>query len=172
MWPGLAYPLSEIPIIIACLLFGFKIAIAIGTINLMGQLSLFQLGPGSIVGYPMGFVALLVTLFGIYVAKRISVYARRKSSSGKPEDNKKMATLLTGFSTAFRAGIMPFSDYFVFYGILLPLVGIPIPDAYRVALIPYFILFNLMVPLYTLPISYFVAIKVGSITKIDLAINK
>jgi thiamine transporter ThiT len=170
MWPGLWYPLCEIPIVIACLLFGFKIAIMAGSINLIGQLAFFQINPGSIVGYPMGFLALLVTLFGIYVAKKIII--ARNESSKEPFNEKRKAAYLIGLAMVFRACIMPFSDYFIFYGILLPLVGIPIPEAYRAALFPYFILFNVMVPLYTVPISILVATKVGNITKITLSVFK
>ena len=151
LWPGLAYPLWEIPIFISCLLFGFKIAIMVGVINLAGQLAFFQIGPGSIVGYPVGFLALLVTLSGMYVA---IIFINHKASLEKPLSSKKTITLLTGLTTVFRAGIMPFIDYAIFYGILLPLVGIPIPEASRVALIPAFILFNIMVPLYAIPIAY------------------
>jgi riboflavin transporter FmnP len=168
MWPGLFYPIWEIPAIIACLLFGFRIAIMVGLINLLGQLVFFQLGPGSLVGYPMGFVALLVTLLGVYAAKTFIMQRTSRNSI----DNKSTGVLLTGFTTAFRVCIMPFIDYLVFYGILLPLVGIPIPDAYRAALIPYFILFNLMVPLYTLPIAYLVSKKVAAYTKINPSFNR
>jgi riboflavin transporter FmnP len=164
-WPGLAYPLSEIPIVIAFLLYDFKIATLVGVINLAGQLLFFQLGPGSIVGYPMGFLALLVTLSGMYIATRLMF---GKVTPEKPLSERKKATIFTAFAMAFRTAIMPFSDYAVFYGILLPLVGISIPDAYRAALIPAFILFNIMVPLYTVPIAYVVGTKVSAHFKNEL----
>jgi riboflavin transporter FmnP len=168
-WPGLAYPLCEIPILIAFLLFGFKIAIMIGVINLAGQLIFFQLGPGSLAGYPEGFLALLVTLSGIYVATRLLI---RNSSSEKPPSSKRIAAILTALAIAFRAGIMPSVDYAVFYGILLPLVGIPITEAYRAALIPAFVLFNLMVPIYSVTIAYVVATRVSEHMKLKLIWQK
>lgn len=169
LWPGMAYPIWEIPIVIAYFLFGFKIAVMVGAVNLVGQLAFFNFGPGFLVGFPVGFIALLVMLSGIYMANRIVI---SRASTEKPFGVKKAAICLTGFAVAFRAGIMPFIDYGVFYGILLPIVGIPIPDEYRAALIPVFILFNVTVPLYTVPIAYFVARRVRMHSRFEVLAHK
>ena len=69
-WPGFSYHFNEIPIVVSFLLFGPKIGALVGVLHLAGQLALFPIGPIGIAAYPMGFVALLLMLFGVYLASR------------------------------------------------------------------------------------------------------
>jgi len=164
-WPGFSYHFNEIPIVVAFLLFGPKIGALVGVLHLAGQLALFPIGPTGIVAYPMGLVALLLMLFGVYLA---SSFTSRRATSEKPPNEKKRTIYLTAFAAASRGGIMPFLAYGVMYRVLLPLVlGISIPEAYIAALVPSFVLYNVTVPLYTIPIAYVVATKVGRYLKIE-----
>jgi len=164
-FPGLFYSVYEIPVVVAFLLFGLKIGVLVEVLHIAGQLALFPLGPLGFALYPVGFVAMLVMLFGVYVASR---FMTRKVASGKPLDGKKATIYLTAFAVASRGGIMPFFDYGVVYHILLPLVlGISFPEAYIVALVPGFVLFNVTAPLYTVPIAYIIATKVSRYLKIE-----
>ncbi len=162
-WPGTAYNFCEIPIVVAFLLFGPKVGVLIGLLNLAGQELLFNQGPASMVAYPIGFVGLLFMLLGTYLAAK---YLSRKTKEETCNDRKR-TLYLTAFATATRGAIMPVIIYEIFYHALLPLVGIRIPEAIIVGLIPGFFLFALTVPLYTIPIAYIIAIKVSKSLQIE-----
>ena len=164
-WPGFSYHFNEIPIVVAFLLFGPKIGVLVGVLHLAGQEALFPVGPVGIVVYPMGFMALLVMLFGIYLAIRFIIY---KVAPEMPIDEKKRTIYLTAFAAVCRGAVMPLIAYGVLYRFLLPLVlGTPIPEAYIAALVPSFVLYNVTVPLYTIPISYVIARRVSNYLKLE-----
>ncbi len=113
-------------------------------LHLAGQEALFPVGPVGIVVYPMGFMALLVMLFGIYLAIRFIIY---KVAPEMPIDEKKRTIYLTAFAAVCRGAVMPLIAYGVLYRFLLPLVlGTPIPEAYIAALVPSFVLYNVTYP--------------------------
>ncbi len=164
-WPNMAYTLCDIPIVIAFLLFGYKIGLLVEGIHVLGQEVFFPTGPGAVVAYPMGFVYNLLMVFGIYVAS--SLIARR-AASGNQIGEKKKTVYLTGSAAAFRGFIMPIVDYFLLYHVLLPLVlGAAIPQEYIAALIPAFVVYNVTSALYVVPIAIFVASRVNKYTRIE-----
>jgi hypothetical protein len=164
-YPGTFYQFSQIPIIVAFLLFGARIGVLVGVLNLAGGLSLFPVGATGIIVYPMGLVSLLIMFAGLYVASRL---VTRNDESERFSLGEKPIIGLTALAIAFRGGIMPFIDYGVIFHVLVPLVlGIQIPEAYIAGLVPAFILYNVTVPLYTVPIAYVVATKVGRYLKIE-----
>ena len=163
-WPGFSYIFAEIPIVVAFLLFGVKIGVLVEVLHLVSQLVLFPAGPAGFVIYPMGFLASLLMLAGVYVTSR---FTSRKNVS-QNSLNRMSMIYLTAFAVAFRGAIMPLIDYGITYRILLPLVlGTSIPETYIVALLPSFVLFNVTVPLYTVPIAYVVATRVSRALKIE-----
>jgi riboflavin transporter FmnP len=164
-WPGFSYHFNEIPIIVAFLLFGPKIGVLVGVLQLVGQEALFPVGPVGIVVYPMGFVALLMMFFGVYLGNRFIAY---KDASEKSLDEKKRTIYLTAFVAVVRGGVMPLISYGILYRFLLPLtLGTPIPETYIAALVPSFVLYNVTIPLYTIPISYVIARKVSNYLKLE-----
>ena len=163
--PGLAYSPCEIPVVVALLLFGFKIGVLVEVLHVLGQLLFFPAGPAGFAVYPMGSVAVLLMFVGAYFGSR---FLTREAGSKEALDRKKSAVYLTAFAAAFRGGLMPLIDYGLLYHILLPLfLGTSIPEAYIVGLVPGFILYNVTVALYTVPIAYLVATKVNSYLKIE-----
>lgn len=155
----------EIPIVIASLLFGFKIGVLVGILHVAGQLVLFPAGPAGFVMYPMGFLAALLMLVGVYVANR---FIARKGVCKNFLTGRKSIICLTAFAVAFRGTIMPLIDYGITYRVLLPVVlGTSIPETYIAALVPSFVLFNATVPFYTVPLAYIIATKVSSHPKIE-----
>jgi riboflavin transporter FmnP len=156
-WPGASYNFSEIPIVVAFLLFGPKIGVLVGLLNLAGQELLFPLGPPFVVAYPIGFIGLLFMLLGIYLATK---YLIRKTTE-RIYNDRKSAFYLTAFASVTRGAIMPIVIFEMYYHILLPFVGIRIPEAVIIGLIPGFFLFAFTVPLYTTPIAYIIATKVS-----------
>lgn len=164
-WPGWYYTACEIPVVIAFLLFGFKIGVLVEILHIAGQILLFPVGLATFAGYPPGLVAILLMFLGMYLASRVLV---RKTASEKPLDMKKATIYLTAFAIAFRGSLMPLFDYGVSYHVLFPLfLQTSIPETYIAALVPGFILYNVTVPLYTVPIAYVVATKVSRALKIE-----
>lgn len=167
-WPGFFYSLYEIPVVIAFLLFGFKIGILVQVLHTAGQLLLFPVGPGGFAAYPMGIVAMLLNFVGLYAGSR---FLARKAVS-MDVGGRKPPIYLTAFTVATRGGLMPFVDYGVLYHFLLPLVGFSIPETVTSALVPFFILYNVTVPLYTIPIGYIVSKTVSRHLKIEPSLLK
>lgn len=156
-WPGFFYRLWEIPIVIAFLLFGFKISIAVGILNVLAQIVLFPI-PAGILAYPWGFMAVFAMLLGLQLSNKITE---------KNLDNKKALIVITVFGTFFRVIIMPFVDFAV-YNTLLPIaLGRIFTMNYILSLIPAIIAFNIIVPLYTIPISYIISKKISQNLKFD-----
>ena len=158
-YPGASYPIYQIPIIVAFLLFGARIGFLVGILNMAGGLLLFSTGPSSFISYPMGLVSVLVMFAGLYVGSRFL------TNNGK---SRHTAIGLTFFVVILRGCLMPFVDYGVVHHFLVPLIlGVSLPEAYIAGLVPAFILFNVIVPLYTIPFAYIIAIKVGNNLKIE-----
>ena len=157
--PGASYQFSQIPIIVAFLLFGARIGFLAGILNMAGGLLLFSTGPSSIIAYPMGLVSVLVMFAGLYAGSRFI------ANNGK---SRQTVIVLTFFVVVLRGCLMPFVDYGVLYHVLVPLIlGVSLPEAYIAGLVPAFILYNVTVPLYTIPFAYIVATKVGNHLKIE-----
>jgi riboflavin transporter FmnP len=158
-YPGAFFRFSQIPIVVAFLLFGFRTGILAGFVTLIGQIAIFPLGANAIfVAYPMEFASSIVMFAGMHFSKKM----KTNNYSGQYSLLKKPAMGLTAFATLFRACIMPFVDYWLVFHVLVPLfLQINPPEAYIVGLVPSFIAYNLIVPLYTVPLAYIVAKRVS-----------
>ncbi len=165
-WPGNFFTLSDIPVVIAFILFGVRIGVLVGFFNLLGQLMFFMINPAYLAAYPMGFVATLLMLLGVYLASKI---IERKEQTKKFGWNK-TGLYLTLFAFILRATIMPLIDYQIFYRLLLPMFGYSLPETYIIGLIPVFILFNAIVPIYTVPIAYTITTQVRKALKLQAAL--
>jgi riboflavin transporter FmnP len=157
--PGASYQFSQIPIVVAFLLFGVRIGLFVGILNMAGGLLLFSTGPGSIISYPMGLVSVLVMFAGLFVGSRFIT---------KNGESRYTAIGLTFSAAVLRGCLMPFVDYGLLYHVLVPLIlGVSPPEAFIAGLVPAFILYNVTVPLYTIPVAYIVATKVGKNLKME-----
>jgi len=169
-YPGNFFQLNQIPIVVAFLLFGFKIGTLIGVLNLMGSLTLFPLGLGGFIVYPMDFVSVLLMFAGIWLARML---IERSGGSERNSVLKRPVLGLTAGAIALRAGIMPVIDYSVINRILAPLIlGIHRPDAVILGLVPFFILYNVIVALYVVPIACFLAKRISRYLGKDLAFSE
>lgn len=154
-WPGWFYTLSEIPVLVAFLIYGFKIGFLVEVLHITGQEIFFPIGPGGLVVYPMGIIVMPLMFLGLYLAKKVGV---RKSVRGSQNSEKKITIYMTGFTTAIRGGIMPIVDYFIVYSFLLPIaLGKVIPESIILGLVPAFIVYNVTSSLYAVPVAYFIA---------------
>jgi riboflavin transporter FmnP len=163
-YPNFFYTLCDIPVIVAFIIYGFKVGFLVEIIHIMGQEIFFPVSLGGVVTYPFGLVIHALMFSGIYIAFRI---IQRKKDERNFVGEKKAIIYSTGLATALRAGLMPFIDYLVYYNIALPLVlGISIPQSYILALVPAFIFYNLTSALYAVPIAYLVATKTSNYLRI------
>jgi riboflavin transporter FmnP len=154
-WGNYVYTLSEIPVLVAFLIYGFKIGILVEVLNIAGQEIFFPVGIGGIVVYPMGLIVLPLMVFSIYLARKLIA---RKPASESQISEKKTVIIWTGVAAAVRGGLMPLADYFLLYNFLLPLVlGRVMPAAYVAGLVPAFIVYNVTNALYAVPVARFIA---------------
>jgi hypothetical protein len=167
-YPGSYFQFSQIPIVIAFLLFGAKVGVLVGVLNIAGGLILFPIGAVGLIVYPMDFVSSLLMFAGMWLASKFMI---RYNESERFPMLKKPAVGLTLGATAVRVGIMPFLDYAVVYHILVPLIlGKSPPEAFILGLVPAFVLYNTIVPLYVVPVVYVVASKVSKHLKIEMSL--
>lgn len=154
-YPGGYFRFSQIPVMVAFLLFGLRIGVLVGLVTLMGQIAVFPSSANAIfMAYPTEFLSALVMIIGMY----LSIKLINKANMGRFSFLKKPAIGLTVFATLLRGAIMPFFDYIVVFHILVPLVVQINPlESYIVGLVPSFIAYNVLVPLYTVPIAYIIA---------------
>lgn len=154
-YPGGFFRFSQIPILVAFLLFGFRSGVLIGFVTLIGQIAVFPTSASAIfIAYPTEFVSLLLMFAGMYSS---NILLKRNEPS-RSFLIKKAATRLTVFAVLFRGSIMPLFDYFIVFHILVPLVVQITPlESYIVGLVPSFVAYNLIVPLYSVPAAYFIA---------------
>jgi len=158
-YPGGFFRFSQIPILVAFLLFGVRIGVLVGFVTLIGQIVVFPSGANAIfIAYPMDYVSSLLMMAGMHFSNRLI----NNDGSGKYSFFKKPVVGLTVFATLFRGVIMPFLDYVVVFQVLVPLVmQINPPAAYVAGLVPAFIVYNVIVPLYTIPAAYVITKRVS-----------
>jgi len=156
-WSNISYGFYEIPVLVAFIIYGFKIGYLVEILHIMGQEIFFPMGVGAVVVYPMGLIFHMFMFSGIYLANKL---INRKIAKGKKVSEKKTVIYFTGLATALRGGLMPIIDYAVLYSILIPIaLGISIPQTYILALVPSFIIYNVTSTLYTVPIAHLIALK-------------
>jgi uncharacterized membrane protein len=158
-YPSNYFQFSQIPIVIAFLLFGTRIGISIGAVNLLVSIMILPFSSTSIVTYTMDFLSLLPMFAGLKLAEKFT------SQNKKMEEfstKKKPIVCMIAFPTAFRAMTMPILDYgFVFHFVLPLFFGINFSGAAIAALVPSFVLYNVIVPFYTVPVAYVVTTKIS-----------
>jgi riboflavin transporter FmnP len=159
-WPGFSYGFYEIPVLVAFIIYGFKIGYLVEIVHIMGQEIFFPMGVGAVVVYPMGLIFHTFMFSGIYLANKL---INRKNATGKNVSKKKTTIYFTGLATALRGGLMPIIDYTILYNILIPFaLGVTLPQSYTLSLIPAFITYNITNTLYAVPIAYLIAKKTTS----------
>jgi riboflavin transporter FmnP len=144
----------EIPIVIALLLFGFKIGFTITALTACGQALIFPRALGVI--FPIwNFIAMLTGIVGVYLGYKLVKWR----ASRNPQVNIaeiKPARYFLSLSIVFRLAFMPFVDFFM-YKFLMPIFGPSFSDAYIMGLMPGLLVFDLILVLYTVPTSYAIA---------------
>jgi len=158
-YPGGYFRFCQIPVIIAFLIFGFRIGFLVAFFTLIGQIAVFPTSPSTIfIAYPMDFVSSLLMVLGMYV----SIKLLKKDSSANHFLSRKPTVGSTLFAALFRCGIASILDYALVFHVLVPMfVQFTLSEAYIVGLIPSFIAYNLIVSVYTVPTAYVVTKRVS-----------
>ena len=161
-WPGFTYYFWEIPIVVAFLLFGFRIAISIAVLNAVARLVFFP-GPAPLLGFIISFFPLLTMLLGVHLAHKL---IQHRVSKEKLISTARATVYFTALGVAVRAGIMPFIDYAQYHTLFPLFLGRDFSEAFILGLMPGIVMFNILVPLYGVSVGYLVAKTVNTSLKI------
>jgi hypothetical protein len=161
-WPQQNFRLWEIPVVTAFLLFGFRVGFSTAVIGIAGQTALF-VGPAGILEAPWGIIVVLTMFLGLYLGKRL---CQNRLIHIKWISGIIPIVLFTAFSIIARTSIMLPVDFAIYSSILPIVIGVNIPNAYIIGLMPFTVLFNVLVPLYTVPVSYLLAKTIGNSVKV------
>jgi riboflavin transporter FmnP len=148
--PGLYFRFCEIPMVIAFILFGARIGIAIAALNVFAEIILFP-GPVVFIGRPMVFLLVLCMFLGMYLAKKTFKLNSSHQSFAKT------SAYYTVFGTTFRAAAAPVLN-FPLYRYAIPFfTGTIFTDTMVLAMIPSFVIYAVIFALYTIPIGCLIA---------------
>ena len=148
--PGVYFRFCEIPMVIAFILFGARIGIAIAALNVIAEIILFP-GPIVFIGRPMVFLLVLCMFLGMYLAQKIFKLRNLHQSFAKTSG------YYTIFGTAFRAAVAPVLN-FALYRYAIPFfTGTIFTDTMVLAMVPSFIIYAIIFALYTIPIGCLIA---------------
>jgi len=143
----LKYAIWEIPIVVAFMLFGPLVGVAVAIINAIVLLAVY---PGDLpVGPLYNLTAVLSMLLGIYVTHKFI------AKGFKMQSKTLFAVISTALGGVLRVGIMTIVNW-TFLRYPYP-VGFSIPDVALLPLLPFIGLFNFITVLYTVPLSHFLA---------------
>ncbi len=150
--PTLYFQVWEIPLIIAFILFGFRVALIADLIN---AVFLFALFPGpSQPYYVTSALATFGTMLGIFAASRLLTF---NTLEIKPAAKAKFLSASVFLAILFRTVVMASVMFCILY--FDPLgVFPPIPATFiLVSILPLQAVFNVIVPLYLVPTSYLIS---------------
>lgn len=152
-WPGMYIYWTEIPIVVAYLLFGFRIAISSFTLFQIIKLFLFP-SAGIFLSFAISYWPLLTMLLGVYVAQKL---ISKKTRPKHPISDYKKTVYLIAIAIVFRASIMPFIDYVNYHTVMPFFTGNTFSEVFIATIMPGIIIHNIAVPLYTVYIGSFIA---------------
>ena len=156
-FPVLSYNLFELPLVIAILLLGPKLGVAVGMIA-----SLFLLAFHPSYTGVWGILAWLSTIIGVYFGYK---FVTRNASQGKAPSAKKTVLFVTAGAIVLRTLVMAMQNYLV---LRYPIIGLNLPETVILAILPLIALFNATQILVCVPLGYFLTrtistrLKVGS----------
>jgi riboflavin transporter FmnP len=145
----------EIPVVIALLLFGFRLGFSVAVLTAFGQALIFPRALGFL--FPIwNLIAMLTTLIGVYVGQRLVKWRVSRTSQANMLKIKPVLYLVS-LAIVFRLSLMPFVNYFM-YRFMMPIfVGRSFSDAFIMALMPGLLAYDAIIMLYTVPTSYIIA---------------
>ncbi len=150
----------EIPIVVALLLFGFKLGFTVATVSIFAQAIIFPRPIGLL--FPVwNLIAMSTTLVAVSLTQWI--IARKKFDALQAKKSRlKPVFCFVSAALVVRLSVMPFVNYFM-YKFMMPLiVGRVYSDVYLAAFIPLLLIYDAVLIFYTVPTSYVIAKKVNS----------
>jgi riboflavin transporter FmnP len=163
--PFLFYQLWEIPIVVAFVLLGPKVGVAITVINTLILFAVFN--PGSNAGPLYNLFAILSMFLGIYIPYKLAIRGCKKENfSNYLKQHIKMISIsATALGITMRVVVTTVVNYFA---IQQPYpIGFSFTQPAALAFLPLSALFNATVALYTIPIAIAIAIPIASRFKLQ-----
>jgi hypothetical protein len=151
--PNFYYYFWGIPIVAAFLLFNFKVALAVTVLNTLARMAM-GVNPNPLILPVIIWAPYLTMLGGVYLANKLIA---QRISIGKPISEARKIVYVTALGVAFRGVIMPFVDYANYHTVFPFFLGLNIPEAYIMGIMPGIVIFNILVPLYEVSIGYTIA---------------
>src|SRR3989304_3630637 len=137
----------EIPVVVALLLYGFKMSFSVATISVFTIAVIFPKSIGIL--FPIwNLIGMSTTLGAIALTQWLLT---RKTSNGS-QTKKTGVNILIFFvvsAIGVRLAIMPFVNYFMYKYMMPIVVGTVYTDVYLVALIPALLIYDGILVLYT-----------------------
>jgi len=160
--PTLYFQIWELPLIVAFILFGFKIALPADLINALFLVAIFP-GPSQ----PYYWISAFATagmMVGTYFAFKL---LRSKTLEDKPMSKKKFVSVALAFAVFFRVLIMAALMFSILY--FDPLSVYPPMPAWwiGVTILPAQAVFNVLMPFIIIPTSYIIARTINRSLKIN-----
>ncbi|MGD6809151.1 MAG: ECF transporter S component [Candidatus Bathyarchaeia archaeon] len=145
----------EIPIVIAALLFGFKVGVLTAALSSIGQALIFPKALGFL--FPIwNFIIMLTSLIGIFLAYSLIKWKTTKKVQINPSKVNHVI-MFTVSALIIRLLVSPFVNYFM-YKFMMPIVtGQSFSDIYIIGLMPVLLAFDTILTCYTIPTSYLIA---------------
>ncbi len=165
--PFLYYQLWEIPIVLAFLVLGPRVGVAVTAINTLILFAVFN--PGANAGPIYNFIAILSMFLGIYLPFKIATRGCKGENLGNyvKQHIKIISIAATALGIIMRVLITTFVNYFALQQ--------PYPIGYSynqqaaLLFLPLSALFNATVALYTIPIG--IAIAVAILSKFNIQVE-
>jgi hypothetical protein len=153
----------EIPLVVALLLFGFKLSFSIAVISAFAQALIFPRMMGFL--FPVwNLIAMSTTLVAVFLMQLL--ITRKSFNVARLKKSRFNVVFLFVLSTlVIRLSVTPFVNYFM-YKYMLPIVlGNVYSDVYLAALLPLLMIYDTILVLYTVPTGYMIAKKINKTLK-------
>ncbi|XHH09038.1 MAG: ECF transporter S component [Candidatus Bathyarchaeia archaeon] len=154
----------EIPIVIAALLYGFKLGVLVAALSAIGQTLIFPRALGFL--FPLwNFSIMLTTLIGLFLAYSLLKWKISKKEQVAP---LKVNSVIyyTALALILRLALSPFINYFM-YKFMMPIItGQMFSDITIIALMPILLAFDTILTIYTIPTGYLISKMVNNNLKI------
>ncbi|MGD6809615.1 MAG: hypothetical protein ACQCN3_07955 [Candidatus Bathyarchaeia archaeon] len=161
---GISFYFWEIPVVVALLLYGFKMGFSVAAISIFGQAIFFPKAIG--IFFPIwNLIAMTTTIVGI--ALTLWLITRKISNGSKTgKTGVKLLILLVSSAIGVRLAIMPFVNFFMYKYMLAFVIGKVYSDVYVMALIPFLMVYDAVLVFYSVTIGYIIAKRANRDLKI------
>ena len=149
----------EIPVVVALLLYGFKMGFSVAAISVFTMTMLIPKSIGIL--FPIwNLIAMTTTLLAITLTQWLITH--KTSSNAQTRKHRFNFVIFFVIATmGIRLAVMPFVNYFMYKYMMPIVVGTVYTEVYLVAVIPALLIYDAILVLYTVPTGYIIARRVN-----------